>query len=281
MKSKKIIYTLFSLIFSQAVMINPFYANAAGNPVLMLRVNGEEKYTAQPGETVNLTYEIGGECSWSASGIHFNYDARLSPDGDENGNIYYTTGEAVSEIEKFQVYHRTGTDINTNLPPANSGVPDITPYVLPNQNCIFTTTVSPADSGKSGIVLSINLKIPEDAQTGDEYKCNFWFLSSPQSNDIFTDTQKDKAMQEYAFSNAQNCSIVIGLTPTLKGDANGDYKVTIADAVAIAAFVGNPQNNPISKQAKINCDVHSAGNGIDANDSLAIQQYIAGIITEL
>lgn len=65
------------------------------------------------------------------------------------------------------------------------------------------------------------------------------------------------------------------------GDVNTDGNVTIADAVAIAAYVGNPSDNPIKSQGIINGDVHNNGNNIDANDALAIQQYIAKIIQKL
>lgn len=65
---------------------------------------------------------------------------------------------------------------------------------------------------------------------------------------------------------------------TLRGDANEDGQVTIADAVAIAAFVGNSNKNPLSEQGKINADVHESGNGLNASDALAIQQSIIGII---
>lgn len=67
---------------------------------------------------------------------------------------------------------------------------------------------------------------------------------------------------------------------TLKGDANCDGKVDIADVVTVAAYVGNSSVNKLSAQGLINGDVHSSGNGINANDSLMIQQYLAGVIKE-
>lgn len=70
-------------------------------------------------------------------------------------------------------------------------------------------------------------------------------------------------------------------TDIVYGDANLDGNVNIADAVAIAAYVGNPDGNPIQKDGLINSDVHSTGNGVDANDALAVQQYIAKILTSL
>ncbi len=66
----------------------------------------------------------------------------------------------------------------------------------------------------------------------------------------------------------------------LKGDANCDSSVDIADAVATASYVGNSEKNKLSEQGLINGDVQGNGNGINANDALAIQQYLANIIKE-
>ncbi|MDY4414670.1 MAG: glycoside hydrolase family 9 protein [Ruminococcus sp.] len=68
---------------------------------------------------------------------------------------------------------------------------------------------------------------------------------------------------------------------TLKGDANCDGKVDIADVVTVASYVGNSSENMISEQGIKNGDVHNSGNGLNANDSLMIQQYLAGVIKDL
>lgn len=66
----------------------------------------------------------------------------------------------------------------------------------------------------------------------------------------------------------------------LKGDANCDGSVDIADAVATASYVGDSEKNKLTEQGLINGDVQGNGNGINANDALAIQQYLANIIKE-
>ena len=67
----------------------------------------------------------------------------------------------------------------------------------------------------------------------------------------------------------------------LAGDANNDRNIDIADVVAIASYVGNPEENKLTEQGIINGDVHNSGNGLNANDALAIQQYLAKVITKL
>ena len=67
----------------------------------------------------------------------------------------------------------------------------------------------------------------------------------------------------------------------LYGDANLDKSVDIADAVAVASFVGDSKKNPLSADALANADVQNIGDGVTANDALAIQQFLAGSIKEL
>ena len=68
---------------------------------------------------------------------------------------------------------------------------------------------------------------------------------------------------------------------SVMGDANNDGNIDIADVVAVASYVGDSAKNTLSVQGIINADVHAVGDGITANDALAIQQYLANIITEL
>jgi len=91
--------------------------------------------------------------------------------------------------------------------------------------------------------------------------------------------------QTYAIEH-ENEFISLGEAPeviksTVKGDLTLDGKVDISDVVAAAAYVADPEINSLKSQGIINGDVHGDENGIDSNDVLAIQQYLAGIIKEL
>ncbi|MGN0677488.1 MAG: endo-1,4-beta-xylanase, partial [Ruminococcus sp.] len=70
-------------------------------------------------------------------------------------------------------------------------------------------------------------------------------------------------------------------TDILYGDANVDGSIDIADAVAIASFVGDSSTNELTEKGLVNADVHGGKNGVNANDALAIQQYLAGIVKAL
>lgn len=65
---------------------------------------------------------------------------------------------------------------------------------------------------------------------------------------------------------------------TLKGDANCNGTVEVADAVYILQSIANPDEK-LSDTGKLNADVD--GNGVDAEDALKIQQYLAEIIDSL
>ncbi|MDE5947080.1 MAG: carbohydrate-binding domain-containing protein [Oscillospiraceae bacterium] len=67
----------------------------------------------------------------------------------------------------------------------------------------------------------------------------------------------------------------------LKGDANDDGTVDVADVVAVASYVGNPESNKLTSKGITNSDVHNTGDGLTANDALMIQQYIAKIVEVL
>ena len=66
-------------------------------------------------------------------------------------------------------------------------------------------------------------------------------------------------------------------TESLKGDANGDNAVTIADAVAILQYLANSDEYPLSEQGAKNADVAGGGDGINTDDALLIQQFDAGV----
>ncbi len=63
----------------------------------------------------------------------------------------------------------------------------------------------------------------------------------------------------------------------LKGDANCDGKVSVADAVAILQNIGNRDKYALTPQGMINADVDGVA-GVTANDALTLQKVDAGII---
>ncbi|MBR6995569.1 MAG: right-handed parallel beta-helix repeat-containing protein [Ruminococcus sp.] len=65
------------------------------------------------------------------------------------------------------------------------------------------------------------------------------------------------------------------------GDANGDGEVELADAIFIMQSLANPDKYQIRPELRVNADVYERGGGITANDALAIQKYLLGLVPAL
>lgn len=67
------------------------------------------------------------------------------------------------------------------------------------------------------------------------------------------------------------------------GDSNDNGTVEIADAVFILQAIADPSNAEYNRTARgeKQADCHKNGNGVDAEDALAIQQFKADILTSL
>ena len=71
-----------------------------------------------------------------------------------------------------------------------------------------------------------------------------------------------------------------GSTPVPEGtpgDVTGDDQVLLNDAVIILQNLGNPDEFPLTEQAKKNGDVDEPGSGLTNKDALKIQQYLLGL----
>ncbi|MBQ9078682.1 MAG: glycoside hydrolase family 9 protein [Ruminococcus sp.] len=69
--------------------------------------------------------------------------------------------------------------------------------------------------------------------------------------------------------------------PTVYGDASCNGTVLLNDAVLILQHLGNPDQYPLSDQAKANADVCNPGDGVTNKDALSIQRYILKIVSSL
>nr|AEV58514.1 scaffoldin C [Ruminococcus flavefaciens] len=68
---------------------------------------------------------------------------------------------------------------------------------------------------------------------------------------------------------------------SLRGDANLDNKVSVADAVAILQSIANKDKYALKPQGAVNGDVEGNDDGITGADALRIQKWDAGAITTL
>nr|AEV58664.1 scaffoldin C [Ruminococcus flavefaciens] len=68
---------------------------------------------------------------------------------------------------------------------------------------------------------------------------------------------------------------------SLRGDANLDNKVSVANAVAILQSIANKDKYALKPQGAVNGDVEGNNDGITGADALRIQKWDAGAITTL
>ena len=68
------------------------------------------------------------------------------------------------------------------------------------------------------------------------------------------------------------------VTAKTLGDANCDGSVDISDAVLIKCYLIDNNKYPMSEQGVANSDVQGSGNGVNAQDAVAVQKYVIGII---
>lgn len=110
--------------------------------------------------------------------------------------------------------------------------------------------------------------------TLDELPEDLYKLSDTEPTTVTTATTATTSTKETTTTSNSDSKV-------LYGDATLDGSVDIADAVAVASFVGDSKKNPLSADALANADVQNVGDGVTANDALAIQQFLAGSIKEL
>lgn len=92
---------------------------------------------------------------------------------------------------------------------------------------------------------------------------------------------ENSTAQKYAEEQENEFIIYNEVKSNIKGDANNDGVLDVADVVAISAYVGDSANNKLDEQGIKNADVHNTGDGLTANDALMVQQYLAKIVDKL
>lgn len=142
--------------------------------------------------------------------------------------------------------------------------------------CTITGTVAanaaPGTVAKISVVPTNRETFENSGEVNNEIDCGY--------------LNKDGAKVTYAVKTTAGSVIVAGGETSgtddkyLKGDANVDGRVTVADAVAILQSIGNKDKYELKPQGKINGDVDGVP-GITAADALRIQMLDAGVIKEL
>lgn len=152
---------------------------------------------------------------------------------------------------------------------------DDTSYWLNGDGVFCTVKGTVSADAKGDIPLEI---IPSSRDT---------YTGSNVPNDVISIGYfKDKEVVRYGVK-TNNGTVSVGTEGSsgkddkyLKGDANEDGEVTIADAVKIMQALVNADEYGLSKQGAINADV-IGNDGVTGVDALEIQKHIAGLESTL
>lgn len=154
----------------------------------------------------------------------------------------------------------------------STAVDDAT-YWLKGEGVLCTIKGTVASNAKDGAKSSIDI-VPVKSMTSTE--------SGVVNDTIDCGYIKDDAIVSYEVKTTSG-SVTVGIdgaTAKLKGDANCDGTVSIADAAAILQMLGNNDKYALSDDGKANADVVEPA-GITAADAIEIQKLDAGLIDKL
>lgn len=150
--------------------------------------------TAAPGEVAEVTIAIeNAERKWSMCGFHITYPNVLKPEmmNDEERLVKKKVGEA-AEYNVGNVCMEWRENLDEYLVSNNLG------------STFFCATFE-NDYGMDGDVLTLFLKIPDDAVSGTEYPVDFFYIEG----DMFQNFEKDEAMEKYVFENWKGGKITV------------------------------------------------------------------------
>lgn len=152
---------------------------------------------------------------------------------------------------------------------------DDSTYWLKKDGLFCTITGTVASGAKDGSVAKLEV-VPNDRNLSPD---------SQDKNDMILCGYTNEKSEAINYDvDVKDGSVTVGsgsVIGELRGDANVDGYVNLADAVLIMQNLANPSKYPVSAEGKVNGDVDNTGDGITANDAFKIQQRVLGLIEEL
>ena len=152
--------------------------------------------TAKAGEIAEVkVYIEGADLNWSNCGIHLTYPDVLQCIYRENDNMFlkYKAGVA-SEFNTGMVAMEWKKESN---PPAE--------LTEKGMGTMFFTVMFSGNEGQDGEILTLYLKVPEDAEPGTVYPIGFYYLVT----DMFRNINNDTAFEKYAFTHMKPGTITV------------------------------------------------------------------------
>ncbi|MDE6832634.1 MAG: hypothetical protein K2J39_00070 [Ruminococcus sp.] len=152
--------------------------------------------TAKAGEIAEVkVYVEGADLNWSNCGIHLTYPDVLQCVYQKNDNMFlkYKAGVA-SEFNTGIIAMEWKKE---NNPPAE--------LTEKGMGTMFFTVMFSGNSGQDGEIITLYLKVPEDAESGTVYPVGFYYLTT----DMFRNVDNNSSLEKYAFEHMKAGTITI------------------------------------------------------------------------
>ncbi|MDE6034429.1 MAG: hypothetical protein K2G36_00760 [Ruminococcus sp.] len=152
--------------------------------------------TVKAGEIAEVkVYLEGADLNWSNCGIHLTYPDVLECVYQEDDDMFlkYKAGVA-SEFNTGIVAMEWKKESN---PPAE--------LTEKGMGTMFFTVMFSGNDGQDGDILTLYLKVPEDAESGTVYPVGFYY----RDTDMFRNTDNNASFEKYAFEHMKPGTITI------------------------------------------------------------------------
>ncbi|MGN0677819.1 MAG: cohesin domain-containing protein [Ruminococcus sp.] len=281
MKLKKMVSGLVSVLVLSCSALSVMSASGAESTV---KISASHE-TARAGEQFTVEVSLSDIPETGIQGADFavTYDSSIvSIDKVEIGTLAQTGADEVDNIAELPAFMSSISKEKSAVLVSFAVADSNSKYYMQGEGVMFTITGTVLENALAGSVAEFNI-VPNPRKINGSG-------TAEDNNKIWlgydADTNPDDDITNYVYydSSVSNGSVTVpssGDVSNLRGDANLDGSVDIADVVAIASYVSDSVKNSLESQGMINADVQGEGNGINANDALAVQQYLANIITEL
>ncbi|MCM1358740.1 MAG: dockerin type I repeat-containing protein, partial [Prevotella sp.] len=119
-------------------------------------------------------------------------------------------------------------------------------------------------------------------QYGGEVKFGTWWVDCQdfviESIKVYTDGTAQTTTTTTTTQTTTTTTKAPITSNLLLGDANGDGKVSVADAVLIMQSLSNPTAYQLTAEQAVAADVVNKGDGVTTMDALAIQMLDIGLL---
>ncbi|MBR5512554.1 MAG: hypothetical protein IKV85_01050 [Ruminococcus sp.] len=273
MKTKKIVIGTMAAAMLSLSVCSLIPAAAAGETVQITAGNA----SAKAGEEFEVEVTLADIPDSGARGCSFSIEfdnSIITIDDIVAGELTNGAGENDESASLIPTFNITVENDEGFASVMWSTALDDSKYWLKGEGVLCTVKGTVASTAKDGDKSTLKI-VPVKRNTNSE--------SGIPNDTIDCGYLKDGVIVNYDIE-AVAGSVTVGdgndIAASLKGDANCDGVVTIADAAAILQMIGNPDKYSLSEKGTANADVVEPA-GITAADAIEIQKLDAGLIDKL